>query len=190
MGCFRPVISALTPSLVRPPAELLASNAATGFVEGACTLVGPVLGAFVGVVLGAPALLAVTGGLLLSAGFVAGRLPDGPLMNGGPEHNNGSRLGEYTAGARELAANSGARLVTLLGAAQTCVRGATSVVVVAFTIEVLNTGGSGVGALYGAMGVGGLVGLPLAFIVVNRIGVHRSIAMGLATRARHWCSAP
>ena len=72
-----------------------------------------------------------------------------------------------------------ARLVTALGTAQTVVRGATSVIVVLFAIEVLRTGDAGVGLLWGAIGVGGLVGIPLALVVVDRRGVHRSLVTGL-----------
>ena len=43
----------------------------------------------------------------------------------------------------------------------------------------LRTGDAGVGLLWGAIGVGGLVGLPLALIVVDRHGVHRSLVTGL-----------
>ena len=55
-----------------------------------------------------------------------------------------------------------------------------SIVVVAFVIDVLRTGDAGVGLLYGAIGVGGLVGLPVAVMVVNRTGVHGALSAGLA----------
>ena len=54
-----------------------------------------------------------------------------------------------------------------------------SVIVVAFVIDVLRSGDAGVGLLYGAIGVGGLVGLPVAVLVVDRTGVHRSLVTGL-----------
>ena len=54
-----------------------------------------------------------------------------------------------------------------------------SIVVVAFVIDVLRTGDAGVGVLYGAIGVGGLVGLPVAVMVVNRTGVHGALSAGL-----------
>ena len=182
LGCFRPVIGAALPALVRSPAELLASNAATGFFDGASTLLGPVLGSIVGVVLGVPTLLVATGGAMLAAGLIAGRLPIGAASERATRNaDRPDRIAEYAAGARELAANRGARLVTLLGTAQTFIRGAMSVIVVVFAVDVVRTGDSGVGALYGAMGVGGLVGLPLAMVVVDRVGLHRSFAMGLAT---------
>ncbi len=179
LNCFRPVICALMPALVRSPRELVAANAATGLVEGVSSLVGPVLGSLVGAVFGVPALLVVTGAGMLLVSVVAGRLPATPAATSGATGGNGL-LADYVAGARELAANRAGRLVTLLGTAQTVVRGAVSVIVVVFAIEVLGTGDAGVGALFGAMGVGGLVGLPIALVVVNRTGVHRSLAPGLA----------
>ena len=140
------------------------------------------LGSLVGALVGVPALLAVTGGGMLAIAFVTGRLPRATGTTTAAGRANGpSRIADYVAGARELTANPGARLVTLLGAAQTFIRGAMNVIVVVYAIESLGTGDSGVGALYGAMGVGGLIGLPFAVIVVGRIGVHRSMAVGVAT---------
>jgi MFS family permease len=181
LGCFRPVVSALMPTLVRSPAELLASNATTGFFDGASTLLGPLLGSLVGVVLGAPMLLVVSGGGMLVAGLVAGRIPTAARVDQMVTPRAVSRAAEYAAGARELVFNPGARLVSLLGAAQTFIRGAMSVIVVVFAIDILSTSDAGVGALYATMGAGGLVGLPVAAIVVNHFGVHRSLGMGLAT---------
>ena len=97
----------------------------------------------------------------------------------GPVRPAAGRFADYVAGGRELTANRPARLVTLLGTAQTFVRGAMSVIVVAFVIDVLRSGDAGVGLLYGAIGVGGLVGLPVAVLVVDRTGVHRSLVTGL-----------
>jgi MFS family permease len=181
LGCFRPVISAALPALVRSPAELLASNAATGFFDGASTLVGPVVGSVVVVVLGVAPLLALTGVGMIAVGLIAGRLPTAPGARAAEARRDGGRIAEYLAGARQLAASPAARLVGVLGTAQTMVRGAISVIVVVFAGHVLRTGAPGVGALYGAMGVGGLVGLPVAVVVVDHLGVHRSLATGLAT---------
>jgi MFS family permease len=94
VGCFRPVICALMPSLTRSPAELLASNAATGLLEGACTLVGPVVGTFIAVVLGVPTLLAVTGVGMLAAAFVAGRLPASPKTHQAEQRGHAERLAD------------------------------------------------------------------------------------------------
>ena len=180
LGCFRPVVSALLPALARSPSELLASNAVTGFFVATSTLVGPVLGSLVGLLLGVPALLVLTGGGMCLAAFVAMRLRTASGLGSDARSSGGrARLDEYLAGARELRANAAARLVTLLGTTQTFVRGAMSVVVVAYAIDVLSTGGSGVGALYGAMGLGALVSLPIAVVMVKHVGVHRSLAIGI-----------
>ena len=176
LGCFRPVICALLPELVGSPGELVSANAASGFVEGASALVGPVVGSLVAAVLGVGPLLVITGAGMLWVGAVAGRLPAGAERQAAAGR---SRFADYVAGGRELTGNRPARLVTLLGTAQTFVRGAMSVIVVAFAIDVLRSGDAGVGLLYGAIGVGGLVGLPVAVLVVDRTGVHRSLVTGL-----------
>ena len=177
LGCFRPVICALLPELVGSPGELVSANAASGFVEGASALVGPVVGSLVAAVLGVGPLLVITGAGLLCVGAVASRLPAGPAERQAAAGRR--RFADYVAGGRELTGNRPARLVTLLGAAQTFVRGAMSVIVVAFAIDVLRSGDAGVGLLYGAIGVGGLVGLPVAVLLVDRTGVHRSLVTGL-----------
>jgi Na+/melibiose symporter-like transporter len=178
LNCFRPVVSALMPALVRSPSELLAANAATGFLDGASSFVGPVLGSLTAALVGVPVLLVVTGGGMFAVAAISRRLPTVTVV--GSAAIGTARLGEYAAGARELAANRAARFVTALGTVQTFVRGAMSVIVVLFAIEVLRTGDAGVGLLWGAIGVGGLVGVPLAMIVVERHGVHRSLVTGLA----------
>ena len=179
LNCFRPVVSALMPALVRSPSELLAANAATGFLDGASSFVGPVLGSLAAALVGVPVLLVGTGVGMLAVGAISRRLTTVTAAVGSAAIGT-ARVGEYVAGARQLAANRAARFVTALGTAQTFVRGATSVIVVLFAIEVLRTGDAGVGLLWGAIGVGGLVGLPLAVIVVDRQGVHRSLVTGLA----------
>ena len=75
LNCFRPVVTALLPELVRSPGELVSANAANGFVEGTSSLVGPVVGSLVGAVLGVPALLVVTAVVMVGVAGVAGRLP-------------------------------------------------------------------------------------------------------------------
>jgi MFS family permease len=108
LGCFRPVISALLPASVRSPEELLASNAAVGFLDGASTLVGPVFGCAAVLVLGVAPLLVLTGGCIVVAGLLAGRLPTA-LPAPATGRNSVGRIAEYVAGARELVANRGAR---------------------------------------------------------------------------------
>ena len=177
LNCFRPVVSALMPALVRSPSELVAANAANGFLDGASSFVGPVLGSLAAALLGVPVLLVGTGVGLLAVGAISRRLPTVTAVESTAVRTG--RLSEYAAGARELAANRAARLVTALGTVQTFVRGAMSVIVVLFAIEVLRTSEAWVGLLWGAIGVGGLVGLPIAVVVVGRRGVHRSLVTGL-----------
>ena len=71
LQCFRPVVSALMPALVRSPGELLAANAVTGFLDGASSFVGPVLGSLTAALLGVPVLLVVTGAGLLAVGGIS-----------------------------------------------------------------------------------------------------------------------
>ena len=79
LGSFRPITSALVPSLVRRPEELVACTASAG--SGRATMVaGPLLA---GALLGWPVRLgqSTTVVLLVIAALLAGRLPAALTMN-------------------------------------------------------------------------------------------------------------
>ena len=169
----------MLPTLVRSPAELIATNVTTGVVDSAATLLGPLLGVVVAACAGVPAMLAVTATIAIGAGLAPSRLPLAPA----PRHHHRAgvraRVAEHGAGLNELARNPEARLVVLLGTTQTAVRGAMTVIVVVLVADVLNAGSGMVGGLHAAIGVGGLLALPVTMSLVSTIGVHRSVTMGL-----------
>ncbi|MET0457888.1 MAG: hypothetical protein ABW195_01470, partial [Ilumatobacteraceae bacterium] len=179
IGSFRPIVRGLLPALVRSPAELITANATTGFVDSAATLLGPLLGIVVAGWVGVPSLLGLTTTIVVAAGVAARRLT--PRQGVERQDRDGGTVGrgEHTAGVRELSRNREARLVALLGTTQTAVRGALAVIVVVFAADVLGGGGDMVGGLHAALGIGGLLVLPLTVSVVAAVGVHRSVTFGL-----------
>ena len=173
IGAFRPICSALMPSLVTTPEELVACNAATGLLDGASTLVGPLLAGGLLGLLGPDWAVVVTAVLLVATGVLSGRLPVPTAM---------PHVGEDTSlldGVRTFVRTPQTRLLGILGMLQTCVRGAMNVIIVALAIDLLRVGEPGLGILFAALGVGGLIGLPLTLGLVRRQSLYRSFGAGL-----------
>jgi len=167
---WRPVANSLLPALVRAPEELMACNAASGFLDAATVVFGPLLAALL-LAAGPQWAVGVTVVLLAAGALIAGRLPRVPTMPPGPD--SGQRAVRAFLGTPQVA------LVGLLGLAQTFVRGALNVIVVAFAIGTLRLTDGAVGLLLGAVGVGGMLGLPVALGIVGRQRLYRSFGIGL-----------
>jgi MFS family permease len=170
----RPVTSAARPGLVRTPEELVGCSAAAGFVDGGATLFGPALAALLLAVAGAPATMGATVVLLAAAALASGRIPAVPAMQAPVARR---RVG---TAVRVIARTPAVRLVALLGVGQTTVRGALNTVLPVFVIGVLALDDGAVGLLLAAIGVGGMVGLPVALGLVGRTRLFRSYGVGLA----------
>lgn len=172
-AAFRPIVAAVRPSLVRTPAELLACSAAAGFLNGAATLCGPLAAGLVVATAGAPAAMAGTVALLGAAALLAGRIPVIPSAT--PP----SVLHDLVAGLRVTLRSRRVRVLGVLGLAQTGVRGALNTVLAAFVIDALGLDGGAAGILLAAMGVGGMIGLPVALRVVGRGWLFRAFGAGV-----------
>jgi len=173
IGAFRPVTSALMPSLVSRPEELVASNAAAGFLDGATTLAGPLL-ASVLLGVGGPAwAVGVTVVLLAAAALFAGRLPAPSTMALETRRSPGHAL-------RTLFHTPEASSIGILVPCQTFVRGALNVIVVVFVVDAMRLSDSAIGVLLGAIGVGGMIALPAALGIVGTGRLYRSLGIGLA----------
>ena len=172
LGAHRPVTSALMPTLVGTPTDLLACTAVAGLLDGVTFLAGPLLAGLLLVSAGPAAVLYATAvlhavGALMSARLVgsAGRGPV-PAIN------------RRVSTARAVTGTVEVRVITLLVAAQTFVRGALNVIVVVFAIEVVGLDGSAAGLLLAAIGVGALVGMPIAYALTGR-RLYRALGLGL-----------
>ncbi len=82
-------------------------------------------------------------------------------------------------GFRVIAREGGLRLLIGLFAAQTLVYGALSVLLVVSALELLDLGESGLGYLYSALGIGGLVGALLSAALVGRQRLATAFGIGV-----------
>jgi len=174
---FRAYQGALLPTLAQTPDELTASNLVGSTVEAAATLIGPALA---GVLLGLAsptAVFWVTAAVSLAAAISVVGIP-----RAAPVRWRGRRrkfLEEIVAGFTTLARERDVRLLVSLFIAQPFVRGALNVLIVVLAIDGLRLGNPGVGWLFAALGVGGLVGSVVAVRLVGQRRMASWFGVGL-----------
>src|SRR5215468_9819946 len=177
-GTYRPLQAAVLPWLVRTPAELAASNAVTAVMENSGALIGPLLAGSLLAVTGPAAAMAASAGSLAIAAVSLLRLtvPGTPKLAG---RAAGQVVRDVTSGLAEFLRLAPPGGVAILAFAQTLLRGALVVLIAVLAVDVLALGGSAVGWLNAAFGVGGLVGAAVATgaIRVTRLG--RSLIVGM-----------
>jgi predicted MFS family arabinose efflux permease len=174
---FRPAQAALLPRLARTPEELTAANVTSTAIESVGSFLGPALGGLllavssVGWVFVADAATLVWSALLV----VQIRAPAAEK----PPPARESALREALAGYRALGTESDARLIVFLYWCQTFVAGALRVLIVVTALDLLGVGESGLGFLTAATGVGGLIGVGIAFALVGRKRLANDFGLGL-----------
>ena len=177
----RPTTMALQPQLARSPAELIAADAVASTGEAIGVLAGPAIGGVLLAVGGAPpAMVASAFGFaaaaiaLLTVAMDASGTPggDGPRP---ARPGRGPRAG-YSA----LLRYPSAWLLVALFTAQTLVRGAFTVLLVAASIELLGLGRSGVGFLTATQGAGAVIGAVVAFSLVGGRRLAATVSVCLA----------
>ncbi len=166
----RPTQSALLPGLAASPEDLTAANAATGLIEGAGILAGPLMAAAI-LTGGTPGSVFLAGAVLLVVAAVATmRLRPAPPIAG--DDGNGVPDDEESrgvlAGLRVIAVDRDARLVVGLLTVRMLMIGSADVLFVLLALEVLGTGEPGAGILSGALGAGAILGGALTFTIVGR----------------------
>jgi MFS family permease len=166
---FRPAEAAILPTLARTPDELTAANVATSTLESLMSFVGPAIAGIVVAVSEPAACLALTAAAFgWSALLLLGVRRDEAPTRQVEAADAGGAFREAMAGAEVIARDSSLRLLVGLFAAQVFVWGVLYVLVTPISVELLDTGGDGVGALLAALGVGGLVGALVAAGLVGR----------------------
>ena len=178
---FRPAQAALLPSLVTSPAELTAANVASSTIESVGTFLGPALGGLLLAVTSPAVVFAANGATFLwSALLVLGlRRHDPPRPQAAAEAGGRDGSSGVMAGIVTIVREPNLRTLVGLYAAQTLVAGALNVLVVVTAFELLDLDDAGVGLLYAAVGVGGLVGGFVALILSSRGRLARDFALGL-----------
>jgi MFS family permease len=174
---FRPAQAALLPTLAQTPEELTAANVASSGIESIGAFAGPALG---GILLAATnvgtVFLAMVGALIWSSLLIS-RLhpterPEAPAERRGA-------LAEAMEGFRVLAKEPDARVIVSLYSCQTLMDGALRVLMVVTALDLLGIGNAGLGFLNAAVGVGGLVGVAVAFGLVGRNRLAGDFGVGL-----------
>lgn len=183
----RPAQSSLLPSLAITPDELTAANAASGLMEGAGILAGPLAaaailsvsdpsGVFLAAALAVVVAVALTVGLRSSGGLAA--LSDDSLVTDGPDQDPGTADGSPLAGLRAVLADADARLVVGLLTARNVMVGAADILFVLLALDLLRIGEPGAAVLSGALGAGAMLGGLATFAVIGRSRLAAFAALG------------
>ena len=164
---FRPVHSALLPSLCDTPPELAGANVVRGALDSAATLAGPAISAVLLATGGPAQALAVAAVASAWAGWLMARvhpeptpLDDGPLVDESP-------LDRALGGVRAVHADRDLRLLIAMIGAQTFMRGAITVFTVVVAVELVGLGDPGVGVLNAALGAGAVLASAAAALLVG-----------------------
>lgn len=176
---YRPVHSALLPSLCRTPSELAGANVVRGMLDSAAVLVGPAVAALllhmsgVTAVFTAVAVASTMAALLMVRVHVeVVRSPSAPPRV--------RPLLDVADGLRVVQQSGRLRLLIGLAGLQAFTRGTVSVFTVVVAIDLLGTGDAGVGTLNAAIGAGAVVGSLVASLLVGTQRLARWFGVGIA----------
>ena len=178
---FRPAKSALLPALVASPGELTAANAASSTLESVGMFLGPALGGVL-LAVSSPSVVFAANGLafLWSAALVFGLRAYEPARVRTARDAGRPVVSTVMAGISTIVHEQALRTLVGLYGAQTLVAGAVNVLVVVAAFRLLDLGEAGVGLLYAALGIGGLVGGFVAVVLAAHGRLARDFAIGLA----------
>jgi MFS family permease len=195
---FRPVQAALLPWLARTPDELTSANTAASVMQAVAMLVGPTIAAGL-LWIGPPRSAMFATCMLVAAGAVllAGVRPLAAQVPAQSAKILRQLRLDMAAGFTACLRQRGALALVVPAAAQTFARGVLNVLTVVIALDLFGLGPAGVGLLGAALGVGGIVGTPLALALVRGNRVARCFAAGVAgwgvpmillafTHARYW----
>lgn len=177
---YRPVHSALLPSLCTTPVELASANVVRGTLDSAAMLVGPAAAA---VLLHASGVAAVFGLISAASAWSAwltwrvAAAPAPPIVRSADPVR---AVAQTLAGIRAVHASRELRVLIGLAAVQTVVRGSLAVFSVVVAIDLLHIGESGVGTLNAALGAGALVGSVTTSLLIGTRRLARWFGIGVA----------
>lgn len=156
VAVVRPFHFASIPMMSRTPADLVSANSLSSVADGFALFLGPVA-AGIGAALAGPALvLSVSSVLAVVATLLSVRLHLGPAAPFDSQQAPSWR-GAFS-GLGTLWRDWGALALLLVLTTRFVLGGATDVLGVAYSDEVLGLGESGAGLIIGAIGIGGVLG--------------------------------
>ncbi|MGH1493967.1 MAG: cyclic nucleotide-binding domain-containing protein [Acidimicrobiales bacterium] len=174
-----PTLLTVLPGLVKGPAELAAANATLGLTERIGSFFGPMVAASILYGTSAATVFLVAAGLLVMATGLATTLRVRAEDDDWDEPSAGSGFADVGDGLKLLKDDPSTRLLVILLAAILIIFGALDVALVAIAVEQLGRDEATVGLLAGAIGVGGIVGAGLTFLLVGRRRLTMPITFGL-----------
>jgi len=165
----RPSHNALLPEISRTTGELTAGNAASGSLEALATFLGPLAS---GLVLSAWG----PGGVLMAASACSGLsvLLTTRMETSAPPGASAHRGGSL----RAVMKNPAARLMSVLVIAEHALVGMMDILLVVLALDVLGMSQAGPGILNSAIGVGGLAGAGLTFLLIGRPRLAAPLLLG------------
>src|SRR4051812_9173042 len=175
---FRPAQAALLPRLAQSPEELTAANASSTAIESVGTFLGPALGGLLLAVASVGWVFVADAMTLLWSAFFVVQLKSTHEEPSVPRERV-SVFREMSAGFRVLGAEREARVIVFLYFCQTIVAGALRVLLVVTALDLLDVGNAGLGFLNAAMGVGGIIGVAVAFALIGRRKLATDFGLGL-----------
>jgi predicted MFS family arabinose efflux permease len=177
---FHPAEAALLPVLARTPEELTAANVSTATIDSVGSFVGPAIGGVALATWGVAPTLLLTVATFVWSGLIVLRVhPDRAAVTAPSEREGSSAAAEALAGFRAVLSDRNLRVIMGLFGAQTVVAGAMGVLVVVSALQLLDLGTSGVGWLYAATGVGGIIGAAVTLALVGRKRLAGDFGVGL-----------
>ncbi|PWJ54610.1 Cyclic nucleotide-binding domain-containing protein [Quadrisphaera granulorum] len=192
-----PAVAGLVPTVV-PERDLAAANAVTGSLSAMAVVVGPAAGAVL-LLLGSPATAFALNAATFVVAFVcllalrshapATGTTAAPAASSSPTPDEEVQASEApeamsTTGVARLLLTDSTLAVAVSSVIAACFTfGATSVLFVVVSLELLGTGTAGAGYLLAAAGAGGLVGAPLASRIAAGTAVGRAVVACVALSA-------
>jgi MFS family permease len=175
---FRPAQAALLPLLASSPEELTAANATSTAIESLGMFLGPALGGLLLAVASVSWVFVADALTLVWSAFFVVQLKS-PYEEVTAPHERAGAFREMAAGFSALGSERGARTIVFLYFCQTVVAGALRVLIVVTALDLLDVGNSGLGFLNAAMGVGGVIGVAIAFALIGRRRLASDFGLGL-----------
>ena len=172
----RPTQSALLPSLAMAPEDCTTANGASGLIEGAGLLAGPLAAAAI-LVVGTPADVFLVASVCLALATLATlglRSPLAPIQFATADRPDPGML----AGIRLILGDRDARVLVGLMTVRMLAIGCCDVLFVLLALESLGTGEPGAAILSAALGAGSMLGGAATFSIVGRARLGAVAAVG------------
>jgi len=164
----RPVMSAILPAITQTPADLVAANVVTGFVENMGMMLGPLIGGFILAKSGPALVFAVCGIATANSASFSLRLKLVRRLIDASSMRAREVVDAVWDGLRALRSHAALRSLIILISIGGVIRGLTDVLMVLFAEARLSGGGAEAGALGTGLGIGAVGGAVVAAGLIGK----------------------